>query len=60
MTDLSILSNLPKTLLKLSSNIPPTGDALMNDDGTEMSVTVHAPYTKAVPLRWFLLLLSVV
>jgi hypothetical protein len=46
MTDLNTLKPTKDTVEVILKH-PATGDVLMNDDGTEMSVTVHAPYTKA-------------
>jgi hypothetical protein len=45
MTDLSNLKPTKETIEVILKH-PSTGETLMNDDGTEMSVTVYAPYTK--------------
>jgi len=46
MADLSTLKPTKETV-KVTLSHPGTGEVLMNDDGSEMSVTVHAPWTKA-------------
>lgn len=45
MTDLSSLVPKNKTVDIIVKH-PATGEVLQNDDGTDMTITLHAPYTK--------------
>jgi len=46
MTDLSVIVPEKDTVEVLLRH-PKTGEILTNDDGSEMSITLHAPHTKA-------------
>jgi len=46
MADLSALKPTKETV-EIILEHPGTGEVLMNDDGSEMTITVHAPWTKA-------------